>query len=240
MDEVTIVKDLSTRYNKIVSMVSNAALRSGRNPDDIKVIAVSKTHPHEIINFGIKAGIRAFGENYAQEMRDKFNYLNENNIKQPDWHFIGHLQSNKVKYIAPFVNMIHSVDSLRLAEEISEQANKFERKIDILIQVNSSGEMTKSGIESKDLFSLIEKSYKLPDIKISGLMTIGSFSYDEAISRKEFRFMKKLFDEARFKFPELDLKDLSMGMSHDFEAAIEEGSNIVRVGTAIFGERDYK
>ena len=205
----------------------------------VKLVAVSKTHPVETLIIAMDSGINIFGENYVQELKNKYDYLTQNNIAIPEFHFIGHLQRNKVKYIAPFVAMIHSVDSVRLAEEINKQAMKNERQIDILVQVNTSGEDSKSGCEPDDTLEIIKEIKNFENINIKGFMTIGSFSEDENIFRREFRVLRDLFEKVKAKFPDLGLKHLSMGMTHDFEEAIEEGATIVRVGTAIFGRRDY-
>lgn len=213
--------------------------RIGRSIEDITVLAVSKTHPLEAVLCAVNAGFTYFGENYAQELKDKYSELRLKGMPQPCWHFIGHLQTNKVKFIAPFVELIHSVDSVGLAQEISKQAIKNNRTIDILLQVNSSGEDSKSGCEPEEMESLAEEVMKIPNINICGLMTIGSFSDDEAVSRKEFSLVRELRDKLQKKYPELNLKHLSMGMTHDYLIAIEEGATIVRIGTKIFGYRDY-
>ncbi|MFC2130248.1 YggS family pyridoxal phosphate-dependent enzyme [Bacteroidota bacterium] len=232
--------DLRNNFSVVKERVEGAAKRCGRDAKDITIVAVSKTHTVDYIINGMEAGVEIFGENYVQELRDKHGFLTENNLPQPEWHYIGHLQRNKVKYIAPFVSIIHSVDSERLAEEISKQAQKTGRIIDILLQVNTSGEDSKSGCEPGDTESMLKNIINIDNLCILGLMTIGSFSEDEDIYRKEFRLLRSVRDELQSKFPEVNLKHLSMGMTHDYEAAIEEGATIVRVGTAIFGQRFYK
>ena len=237
--ELIYDKDLiSKNYKKILENIELAKKRFGiaRN---VKVVAVSKTHPIEAIKFGIDAGITDFGENYAQELKSKYEQIKQISDVQPNWHFIGHLQTNKVKYIIPFVKLIHSVDSFHLAEEINRQASKHNRIVDVLVQVNTSGEESKFGCEPEETLPLIEQISNLPNLRILGLMTIGSFSNDENIIRKEFRLLRRLFEEAKHKFPELPLTELSMGMTNDYLIAIEEGATIVRIGTAIFGERHY-
>ncbi len=232
-------EDVKYNWLKISELVSAKAAEYGRQSDDVKIISVSKTHPFSVVRWGMEAGIRVFGENYVQELVEKQEEALHSDI-YPEWHFIGHLQTNKVKYIVPFVSMIHSVDSLHLAEEISKHANKCGRTVDILLQVNSSGELSKSGCEPGEVFTLFEQVLQIPNVSVKGLMTIGSFSYDEDVYRAEFRLMKGLLNELNQHFPKANLKELSMGMSGDFEAAIEEGSTMVRIGTAIFGERDYR
>ena len=226
-------------WNELNNKKKIAAEKDGRNPDDILILAVSKTQPIEAIQIAMEAGIKDFGENYAQEIRDKIQSFNSLDLPQPKWHFIGHLQTNKVKYIAPFAELIHSVDSEKLALEISKQAEKAEKEIDILLQVNTSGEYSKSGCNPTELFELANSVAQIPRINILGLMTIGSFSSNQELVRKEFRLLRSLKDDLQAKMPNLNLKHLSMGMTNDFELAIAEGATIVRIGTAIFGERDY-
>lgn len=232
------LEELKNNWEIVTQNVCKTALKYQRDPDSIKIVAVSKSHPPEIIELAIEAGIKTFGENYAQELKDKYQYILESKLDMPEWHFIGHLQSNKVKYIAPFVNLIHSVDSASLAEEISKQAIKNSRIIDILLQVNTSGEFSKFGCDPNHIFTLYDSVVKIPNLNIVGLMTIGTFADDEKIIRSEFRLLKKLRDEINTTH-RVKLPHLSMGMSHDYEIAIEEGATIVRIGTAIFGERIY-
>ena len=236
---MTTIEEINNNWQTVMANVEKACHKAGRNIDDVTVIAVSKTHPKEMVINALKAGITIFGENYAQELRDKHKEITEVNGAKPIWHFIGHLQRNKVKYIAPFVEYIHTVDSFKLASEISKQAVKNDRVIKCLLQVNTSGEETKSGCEPDAIFQLVEQVLPLPNIKIEGLMTIGSFSDNESIVRNEFKMLRELFNQVNGKFPEAQLKHLSMGMSHDYHWAIEEGATFVRVGTSIFGMRTY-
>lgn len=233
------VETIKAHFQNIVNKI-NEVKRTHSIQRDVTIVAVSKTHPTEAIINGINAGIEHFGESYAQEMRQKFYELDKLNILSPKWHFIGHLQTNKVKYIAPFVYMIHSVDSVELANEIQKQAKKNSRKIDVLVQVNTSGEKSKFGCNPNETISLIEKIKNYENIQICGLMTIGSFSMAENIIRKEFRLLCQIFEQSKDTFPELPLRHLSMGMSHDYLIAIKEGATIIRIGTAIFGERHHK
>jgi PLP dependent protein len=231
--------DLEKNWNEVKARIEVAAEKSGRDSQEITLINVSKTKPVDMLLDAWNAGIRIFGENYAQELVDKYQYFNEKGL-EPTWNFIGRLQTNKVKYIAPFVAMIHSVGSLKLAKEIGKQAAKHDRIIDVLLQVNTSGELSKSGCDPESFAELADEVLKIDNINVCGMMTIGSFSEDEEIYRREFRLLKKLRDAAAEKHGEKHFKHLSMGMTHDFEHAIEEGATIVRVGTAIFGERIYK
>lgn len=236
---MNMIEELRQNYDKIKDNIRLTAEKTGRNPDDVSIIAVSKMHDKEIIKAGIEAGIPILGENYVQEMKEKYDYILSLNMKHPRWHFIGHLQTNKIKYIASFVDMIHSVDSVHLAEFIDKEAKKNNRTIDILLQVNTSGEDSKSGCEPEEVFHLADLTRHFANLKIRGLMTIGSFSYDEELVRSEFVMLRNLRDELKQKFPDIDFKELSMGMSGDYMLAVEEGATMVRVGTSIFGLRNY-
>lgn len=226
-------------YRDIRSHADSAAIKANRKAEDITVLAVSKTHSIEKVLSAMEDGITEFGENYVQELKEKQEYVVNGGHKQPNWHFIGHLQSNKVKYIAPFVKMIHSVDSAKLAQEIDKQAAKNGRIIDILLQVNTSGEESKSGVAPDDIFALADSIKELKNIRVKGLMTIGTFAEDKEVSIREFTMLRTLRDKLQELHPEAELTHLSMGMTNDYEIAIEQGATIVRVGTAIFGQRDY-
>ena len=233
------LEDIQRNYEEIISRVDKQALASGRKFEEITIVSVSKTHPIDFLLEGMKVGIKIFGENYVQELKEKYDYFVQNGITVPNFHYIGHLQRNKVKYISSFVDMIQSVDSLRLAEEISKQAEKNNRTIEILLQINTSAELSKSGCEPELSSELMGQIIELQHLKVSGVMAIGSFSEDETIFRKEFRMLKNIKDRLQKEYPKVLLKHISMGMTHDFEAAIEEGATIVRIGTAIFGNRNY-
>lgn len=204
--------------------------------DDVLLVAVTKTHPADIINEAIDAGATDIGENKAQEIMDKYDQ-----VKPVRWHMIGHLQTNKVKYIIDKVDMIHSVDSLKLAKEINKRAANHDKIMDVLVQVNSAQEESKFGVTSEETGELIDAILaNCPNVKICGLMCIAPFDENPDNVRKYFAELKKLYDDyKKIEHDNLDFKYLSMGMSHDYKVAIEEGSNLVRVGTAIFGERDY-
>lgn len=225
---------LQDRLNSVKVRIDDAARRSGRRSEDITLIAVTKTYPTDVMNNAIDLGVTDIGENKPQEVRDKFS-----DVKPVRWHLIGHLQSNKIKYVIDRCCMIHSVDSIKLMQEIEKLASEHKRHIDILIQVNISGEATKSGIAPDMLPSLLEYAKNLTWVHIKGLMTIvpkaeyGDVSY-------HFKNMKALFDKtAQTKYENVEMTHLSMGMSGDFEAAIENGATMVRIGSAIFGQRDY-
>ena len=213
-----------------------AAVKSGRKAEDVLLCAVTKTRTADEINEAIDAGITDIGENKVQEIMDKFD-----SVKPVRWHLIGHLQTNKVKYIIDKVSMIHSVDSLHLAQEIDKRAAQHGITMDILIQVNSAQEESKFGISTDETEGMIRDILdKCTNIRIRGLMCIAPFAENPEDVRVYFAQVKKLYDEySSIEHKNLDFKYLSMGMSHDYEVAILEGSNLIRVGTAIFGERDY-
>lgn len=206
-------------------------------PPHCQLIAVSKTQSVEKIREAYEAGQRAFGENKVQELMSKYAEL----PTDIQWHLIGHLQTNKVKYIAPFIHLIHSVDSFKLLVEINKQGARNARRISCLLQVHISQEETKFGFTPEEVLQLVATPdiYQLENIAIAGLMGMASFTEDKAQVRKEFRGLKNLFDQlVSMSLPSLqEMKILSMGMSGDFETAIEEGSTMVRIGSALFGER---
>ncbi|MGC4104453.1 YggS family pyridoxal phosphate-dependent enzyme [Ferruginibacter sp.] len=202
------------------------------------LVAVSKTKPAEDIQALYDLGQRDFGENYVQELAEKEAVL----PKDIHWHFIGHLQSNKVKYIAPFVHLIHGVDSFNLLKEINKQALKNNRMIDCLLQVHIAKEETKFGLDEKELNELVQMLAKseLNNIRVTGLMGMASFSDDTELVSNEFRQLKNIFEQhAQYSTFNFQLSTLSMGMSGDYKIALEEGSNMVRIGSLLFGERNY-
>ncbi len=226
---------IAENLRAVEKKIAAAAERSGRNADDIVLVAVTKTHSPDMMNEAIRAGACDIGENKPQEVRDKFD-----DVLPASWHLIGHLQTNKVKYVIDKCSMIHSVDSIKLMDEIERQAVLKEVSMDILIQVNIANEETKSGISENELTELLEYAAKLTRVKVRGLMTIIPRSDNEADNALHFKNMKRLFDETASKtYENVSMDYLSMGMSGDFETAIECGSNMVRVGSAIFGARDY-
>lgn len=212
------------------------ALKANRNPDEILLLAVTKTFGIDSIKEAISCGITDIGENKAQELNEKYSYLKD----KVNFHFIGHLQSNKVKYIIDKVKLIHSLDSVRLANEIDKRAKQKGIIMDCLIEINIGGEESKYGILPQEMHNFIRLMEKYDNIKIRGLMTVAPNLPKEEV-RIYFKKMKELFDELKtIKQENVDAKYLSMGMSNDYCVAIEEGSNIVRIGTSIFGERLYK
>ena len=218
--------------------IEKAAIKVGRNPSDIKLIAVTKNvEPQNIIE-AIEAGVVDFGENRVQELLNKANIIEEKSDKNIKWHMIGHLQTNKVKYIVDKITMIHSLDSLKLAQEIDRKAQKLGKTIDVLIQVNIVEEVTKFGLKKYEVLDFVQMVGSLKNIKVKGLMTIAPFAENPEQVRFVFSGLRKIFiDICRKNINNIDMKYLSMGMSNDFEIAIEEGANIVRIGTAIFGKR---
>ncbi|MBR5777540.1 MAG: YggS family pyridoxal phosphate-dependent enzyme [Bacteroidales bacterium] len=208
-------------------------------PTTTRLIAVSKTKPVEDLQQAYDAGQRVFGENKALEMRDKHEVL----PKDIEWHFIGHLQTNKIKYIVPFVSLIHSVDSLNLLKEINKEAAKKGRAIDCLLQFHIASEDTKFGLDYTEAEALLnsEEYASMENIRIVGVMGMATFTNDTDKVRAEFRNLKTIFDKLKEKyFADSDsFKEISMGMSDDYKIAIEEGSTLVRVGSAIFGARNY-
>lgn len=223
---------------EVDARVQAACDRAGRAREDVLLIAVSKTKPVELIREVMKTGTRDFGENKAQELCSKTEEITE----PLNWHFIGHLQRNKVKYIVDKTCLIHSVDSLRLAEEIQKEAvKKGVAKVPILIEVNMAQEDSKDGIAASETESLVSEIAKLPNLQIRGLMTIAPFVENPEENRVHFQAMRQLRDQLNAKqIPNVEMTELSMGMTNDFEIAIEEGATMVRVGTAIFGERNYQ
>lgn len=219
----------------VEEQITKACERAGRNRDEVTLIAVSKTKPVSLVDEVIDNGIREFGENKVQEIMDKYE-----TVKTPvNWHMIGHLQRNKVKYIVDKVCLIHSVDSYRLAEMIDQEAVKKGVRCDILIEVNIAKEDTKYGVMEDEVIPLIEQISKLSNIRIKGLMTIAPFVEYSEKNRVHFRNLRNLYVDIKTKnIDNVDMKILSMGMTNDYEVAIEEGATMVRVGTGIFGQRN--
>lgn len=231
--------DIAERFKQIKERKDAAAVRSGRSPDEVTLMAVTKTHTAAEINEAIAAGAADIGENRVQELLEKYD-----SVSPVRWHLIGHLQTNKVKNVVGKVVMIHSVDSLKLAREINKRASAAGTVMDILIEINSAMEETKSGISSDDLETLVrEITAECENIRIRGIMCIPPIAAEPEEARPYFREARELFDRMKtWDLPEERfLPDtLSMGMSGDFEVAIEEGSTIVRVGSSIFGPRNYR
>ncbi len=223
-------------YDSVLERVKAAAKRSGRDADSVTLVAVSKTKPLSDIEELIKHGVKEFGENKVQELDDKYE-----TVSTPvNWHLIGHLQTNKVKYIVDKVKLIHSVDSLKLAQVIEKEAGKKNCICHVLLEVNVAGEESKFGLACEEVLPLVREISKLPHVKVDGLMTIAPFVENPEDNRVHFRKLNELSLDIKSKnIDNVDMNVLSMGMTNDYEVAVEEGATIVRVGTAIFGERNY-
>lgn len=220
----------------VEQVIDRACESSGRDRKDVTLIAVSKTKPVEMLVEAYETGCRDFGENKVQELVDKYEVL----PKDIRWHMIGHLQRNKVKYIVDKVYLIHSVDSLRLAEEISKEARKKNVSVNVLIEVNAAGEDTKFGTSLEEAKQLVRDVAQLPNVNIKGLMTIAPMVEKDEENRQYFQQLKKLsVDIAAENIDNVNMEVLSMGMTGDYSVAVEEGATLVRVGTGIFGERNY-
>lgn len=228
----SLLENISAVYKRI----SHAAMRAGRNPGEVKLIAVTKTVSVERIVEAVDAGLRIFGENRVQEAQKKVN-SEELRVKGEEirWHLIGHLQKNKAKHAVKLFDLIHSVDSIDLAKELNEQATKVGKIQNVLVEVKLSPEATKHGVSKTGLRTLLKALVDMKNLNLRGLMTIPPFFENPVEARPYFKELRKLRDEA--SAAGFDLPELSMGMSDDFEIAIEEGATMVRVGTAIFGKR---
>ena len=226
---------LEKNYAEVKTKVKEICERAGRNPDDVKIIAVSKTFPISNIMELNQDGQYDFGENRIRELRDKYYNISFQYEGKINWHMIGHLQSRKVKDIVAFIHLIHSVDSFELALEIDTKAKQINKIIDILIQVNTSNESQKQGLVPADTLNVCKQIRELKNVRIKGLMTMAKLTEDTEEIRSSFRSLKKMFDEMKSDFS--DMEHLSMGMSHDYEIAIEEGATMLRIGSAIFGNR---
>src|SRR5208282_4772851 len=229
-----IAENLARVRERIVA----AARRAGRRSEDVALMAVSKTFPAERIREAYDAGLRLFGENRVQEFAGKIDSLRD--LQGGEWHLIGHLQTNKAAKAVELFAAIDTVDSLRLAQKLNASAEQLRKKIKVLIEINVGGEAAKSGVapESRELEALLSAAAELEHLEFRGLMTVPPFTEDPQQARPYFRKLRELREQiAARRLPAVDMSTLSMGMSHDFEVAIEEGSTCVRVGTAIFGER---
>ena len=228
---------LKEQLKEVERRIQAACDRAGRKREEVTLIAVSKTKPVSMIEETYQLGIHVYGENKVQELTEKYEIL----PKDIEWHMIGHLQTNKVKYIVGKTALIHSVDSLKLAEEISKEALKKNVEVNILIEVNVAEEESKFGVSVEETPVLVEEIAKLPGIHIQGLMTIAPYTTDPEENRPVFRTLKKLAVDIKKKnIDNVSMSVLSMGMTGDYQVAVEEGATLVRVGTGIFGERNYE
>lgn len=226
--------DFKKRLENVKDRINKAAFKCGRDPESIHLVAVSKTISTNRVREAIMAGVTTLGENYVQEARNKFNVLGTFPVS---WHFIGHLQSNKAKYAVRLFDLIHSVDTLKLAHGLNKQANKVNKIQDVLIQINISKEPSKSGSDIQNAANLIKDIVLLENLSVKGLMAMPPFFNNPEKARPYFTALRVLRDQIQKVFPGVVLNELSMGMTGDFEVAIEEGATLVRIGTAIFGER---
>lgn len=227
---------LKENLKSVDEEIRKACEKSGRKREDVTLIAVSKTKPVETLQKAYDLGVRVFGENKVQELVDKYDAL----PKDIHWHLIGHLQRNKVKYIIDKVDMIHSVDSIRLAETIEKEAAKHGKKVKILIEVNVAREESKFGILPEEVDAFVEEVSHFSHIQVMGLMTIAPFVENPEENRPVFEHLRKLsVDIAKKNIDNIIMSVLSMGMTNDYQVAVEEGATMVRVGTGIFGERNY-
>jgi pyridoxal phosphate enzyme (YggS family) len=226
---------MKTHINTIRDRIRAAAVAAGRLPETVKLVAVSKTVPAERVRKAVEGGISVLGENYIQEAREKIEALQDLGVS---WHFIGHLQSNKAKYAVRLFDMIHSVDSIKLARELDKQAAKKGKVQDILIQVNTGKEASKSGVYEEKALDLVRQAGRMAHLSVKGLMTLPPYFNAPEKVRPYFRALRELRDRIQAEeLPGVAMGELSMGMTGDFEAAIQEGATLVRIGTAIFGER---
>ncbi|MEW6264654.1 MAG: YggS family pyridoxal phosphate-dependent enzyme [Thermodesulfobacteriota bacterium] len=226
MSDHETIKD---RLAAVGERINQACRRAGRKPGEVRLVAVSKTVPLEVVRSGIEAGLTILGENYVQEAQEKIETLG----RRTAWHLVGRLQTNKAKYAVKLFDLIHSVDNLKLAEEINKKAGALGRRQPILVQVNVSGEDTKAGVSPVEAPRLIERIVGLPHLEVRGLMTMPPFFDQPERARPYFAGLREFKEKVG-----PPLTELSMGMSGDFEVAIEEGATLVRIGTAIFGPRD--
>ena len=225
---------IEENIKNIKQRIKRKAESTGRNPNEITLVAVSKLKPVELIEEAFSLGLRDFGENRTPEFQQKAETLS----KEINWHFIGHLQTRKVKEVVPYAYLIHSVDTLKLAREINKRARNIKKIQNVLIEIKTSYEETKAGlVDSNEIKDVLDFCIEAENINVQGFMTMAPFTDDEEEIRKSFKKLKNLFED--FNGNGYNLKHLSMGMTNDFEIAIEEGATIVRIGTAIFGQRNY-
>ncbi|MCX5801742.1 MAG: YggS family pyridoxal phosphate-dependent enzyme [Candidatus Eisenbacteria bacterium] len=226
--------EIRARLDCLAERVESAAARAGRNPAEVTVVAVAKTIPVEVVEKAIELGVKHVGENRVQEASPKFDRIG----RKVTWHMVGHLQTNKVKRALEIFDVIQSVDSVRLGGAISDRAAATGRTADVLLEVNTSGEATKYGFDPDELAGHVEQMCVLEGIRVRGLMTVGPLAEQPDDARGAFVLLRRLGEKiSSLGFPNVDMSVLSMGMSGDFEVAIEEGATVIRVGTAVFGER---
>jgi pyridoxal phosphate enzyme (YggS family) len=225
---------LSARIDAVRERIDRARLRAGRT-DPVTLVAVTKTYPADAVRAVRELGVSDVGENRVPELEDKVAEVGRDAVR---WHLIGHLQRNKVRKALPLLDLLHSLDSLRLAEVVSREAEKAGATARMLVQVNAAGEETKGGFSPEEAIDAIGAIGRMPGVSVEGVMTMAPYTDDEAVLRKAFAATRRIFEEAGRQVPAFRPVHLSMGMSNDFEIAVEEGSTLVRLGTVLFGERD--
>ncbi|HEY4643773.1 MAG TPA: YggS family pyridoxal phosphate-dependent enzyme [Bacteroidota bacterium] len=229
------METISDNIRAVRQRIDDACRRAGRNPNEVTLIAVTKAFDSTRITEAVREGVCDIGENFVQELLGKREQVLDGNIR---WHFIGHVQTNKVKSLVEVVHLIHSVDSYRVAEEVEKRASKVGRTVDVLLEVKTTGEATKYGVPPEEAKALVKKIAPFEHVRIRGLMTIGPFSPDPEESRPCFRKLRELSENiAAQSIENVEMTHLSMGMTNDFEVAVEEGATLVRLGTALFGPR---
>ena len=226
---------LPARVAEVRERIAAACTRAGRDAGDVTMVAVTKTHSFAAVEAALAAGVRDIGENRVQELEEK---VGEVGRERAAWHLIGHLQRNKAARVLPMIDLLHSLDSPRLARKVSEEAQKLGVVVRALVQVNVSGEESKGGFSREELLPALPELTALPGLELVGLMTMAPFTDDERVVRATFARARELRDEAASEAPAFRPLHLSMGMSNDYEAAVEEGSTLVRLGTVLFGERE--
>lgn len=226
---------IAENIERLRTHITHICQQCHRDPNDITIVAVSKTWPAEYIHQAYRAGIQDFGENYVQEFREKQHQVQCSSVR---WHFVGHLQSNKVKYIIESMHLIHTVDDIDLGREINKRAQRCGKVQDVLVEVHTTSESTKYGVRPENVEALVKDLALLPNVHVCGLMTMGPLADDPEASRPSFRLLRELQRELRAKGIEnISMDHLSMGMTNDYHIAIEEGATLLRIGTAIFGKR---
>jgi pyridoxal phosphate enzyme (YggS family) len=226
--------DVAANYSEILSRMNEAAAQCGRNPNDIKLLGASKSQSFEAIRAAVRAGVKLIGENYVQEAKEKKDQIPES----AEWHMIGHLQRNKAKAAIELFDVIESLDNLTLARALDKEARKRAKAVRIFVEVNLGNEESKSGIAKEQLIALVEGMAPLSNLRVMGLMTVPPFRKNLNEVRPYFRELSELRERLNeLRLPNVDLRELSMGMTHDYTVAIEEGATIVRIGTALFGPR---
>lgn len=235
--ETFVIEQVKENLAKVKERIALAAERVGRDPSEIVLVGATKSVDVERIRAAIEAGLEHIGENYAQEAWAKYQQIGD----AVTWHFIGHLQTNKAKLVVRFCRFVQSLDRLALAEELNKRAEQIGRIVDCLVEVNIGGEETKSGVPPSEVENLIRQVSQFPNIRVVGLMSMPPFLPDPEQVRPYFKQTRELFERLKnIDLPRVEMRYLSMGMSHDFEIAVEEGANMVRIGTAIFGPRPNK